>query len=85
MSHEQLDLTVLEFRTPSDRVWNLRATPLSPDGDGTNDQGCVAVAHDPTGRVILADTKVDLADQTPLVFLPKEWQQFTEAVRDGRI
>jgi hypothetical protein len=66
-------------------VWNLRATPLSPDGDGTNDQGCVAVAHDPTGRVILADTKVDLADQTPLVFLPEEWQQFTEAVRDGRI
>jgi Domain of unknown function (DUF397) len=74
-----------EFRTPSGRVWNLTATPLSPGGDDTNDQGCVAVAHHPDGRVVLADTKLDLTDQKPLVFLPAEWQNFTDAVRDGRI
>jgi hypothetical protein len=74
-----------EFRTPSGQVWDHAATPLAPGGDETNDQGCVAVAHHPTGWVALADTKVDLADQTPLVFLPKEWQQFTDAVRDGRV
>lgn len=90
MSDDQLDpaalnAAALEFRTPADRVWNHRATPLSPGGDDTNDQGCVAVAHARSGRVILADTKLDLADQTPLVFLPKEWQQFTAAVREGRI
>jgi hypothetical protein len=44
---------------PADRDWNLHATPLSPDGDDTNDQGCVAAAHDPAGRVILADSKID--------------------------
>ena len=89
MPRDQLNTPNLDefgaFRTPSGRVWNLAATPLSTGGDDTNDQGCVAVAHHPTGWVALADTKVDLADQTPLVFLPKEWQQFTDAVRDGRV
>jgi hypothetical protein len=75
----------VEFRVPSGSLWNLAATPLSPGGDQTNDQGCVAVAHHPDGWVALADTKIDLADQKPLVFLPREWQQFTEAIRDGRL
>jgi hypothetical protein len=74
-----------EFRTPRGRIWNLNATPLSPGGDSTNDQGCVAVAHHPDGRVAVADTKLDLADQKPLVFLPAEWLDFVDAVRDGRV
>jgi hypothetical protein len=73
------------FLTPSGRLWNMAATPLSPGGDETNDQGCVAVAHHPSGWVALADTKIDLGDQTPLVFLPAEWRRFTEAVREGRV
>lgn len=89
MSPDQLNAPNLEefgeFRTPSGRPWNLTATPLSGGGDGTNDQGCVAVAHHPNGWVALADTKVDLADQAPLLFLPEEWRQFVDAVRDGRI
>ncbi len=89
MSQDQLNAPSLdefgEFRTPNGRAWNLAATPLSAGGDETNDQGCVAVARHPTGWVALADTKVDLADQTPLVFLPNEWRQFTDAVRDGRV
>lgn len=73
------------FRVPSGRVWNQAATSLSPGGDDTNDGGCVAVAHHPSGWVALADTKLDLRDQKPLLFLPAEWHQFTEAVRDGRV
>jgi hypothetical protein len=73
------------FHTPNGRVWNLTATPLSPGGDGTNDQGCVAVARHPSGWVALADTKVDLGAQTPLLFMPTEWRRFTEAVREGRV
>jgi len=73
------------FRTPSGRVWNLTATPLSPGGDQTNDQGCVAVARHASGWVALADTKTDLTAQTPLMFLPAEWEQFVTAVREGRV
>jgi len=73
------------FRTPSGRVWNLTATPLSAGRDETNDQGCVAVAHHPSGWVALADTKIDLHVQAPLLFRPTEWRRFTEAVRDGRV
>jgi hypothetical protein len=73
------------FVTPAGQAWNLTATALSGDGTGTNDQGCVAVAHHPDGRVALADTKQALADQTPMVFLAEEWSQFTQAVRDGRV
>jgi hypothetical protein len=89
VSDDQLSPPVLTefgaFRTPSGRVWNLTATPLAEGGDETNDQGCVAVARHPTGWVALADTKIDLHAQTPLVFLPTEWRRFTEAVRDGRV
>jgi hypothetical protein len=89
LSNDQLNVPNLhefdEFRTPSGRVWDQAATPLSQGGDETNDQGCVAVAHHSAGWVALADTKVDLADQAPLVFLPNEWAQFTDAVRDGRV
>lgn len=89
MSHSPLNIPDLAefgaFRTTGGRVWNRTATPLSPGGDQTNDQGCVAVAHHPNGWVALADTKIDLAAQKPLVFLPNEWCQFTEAVRAGRV
>ena len=33
----------------------------------------------------MADTKVDLADQAPLMFLPEEWRRFTDAIRTGRV
>jgi Domain of unknown function (DUF397) len=59
--------------------------PLSPGGEETADQGCVAVAHHPDGWVALADTKIDLAGQAPLMFLPEEWRRFTDAVRAGRV
>jgi hypothetical protein len=89
VSNNQLTVPSLDefaaFRTPNGRVWNRAATPLSAGDDGTNDQGCVAVAHHPAGWVALADTKMDLDDQKPLVFLPAEWRQFADAVRDGRI
>ena len=73
------------FHTPAGRVWNLAATPVAAGEDSTNDQGCVAVAHHPDGRVMVADTKRDLDAQEPLVFLAGEWRDFTAAVRDGRI
>lgn len=74
-----------QFRTPAGRTWNLRATPLAPGGENTNDQGCVAVAHHPDGWVMIADTKRDLDAQVPLVFLPAEWRDFTAAIREGQI
>jgi hypothetical protein len=89
LSQDQLDVPSLDefdrFHTPSGRVWNLAATPLSPGGEETADQGCVAVAHHPDGWVALADTKIDLAGQAPLMFLPEEWRRFTDAVRAGRV
>lgn len=74
-----------EFRTASGRLWNLSATPLSPGGESTNDQGCVAVAHHPDGSVILADTKLDLVDQAPMFFLRAEWSDFKDAIRENRV
>ena len=88
MSNDPIDVPRLEkfgaFHLPSGRVWNLSATPLSGD-DGTADQGCVAVAHHADGWVALADTKIDLSGQAPLIFMAAEWLQFTDAIREGRI
>jgi Domain of unknown function (DUF397) len=55
------------------------------DRNATNDQSCVAVAHHPSGAVVLADTKLNLADQTPLYFTAKEWASFTAGIIEGRL
>lgn len=55
------------------------------DANETIDNNCVAVARHPDGFVCLADTKQNLADQTPLFFTPIEWSAFEHAIREGRI
>ncbi|MBM0201765.1 hypothetical protein JNW90_01565 [Micromonospora sp. STR1s_5] len=69
-----------DFHVPSGRIWDGSATPLAPGGDSTNDQGCLAIAHHNDGRVRLADTKRNLADQDPIVLLPGEWNDHVQAI-----
>ena len=74
-----------EFHIPSGRVWDGTATPLAPSGDSTNDQGCLAIARHTDGRVMLADTKLPLAGQQPIVLLAGEWADVVEGIKAGRI
>ncbi|WP_431976108.1 hypothetical protein [Micromonospora haikouensis] len=74
-----------EFRIPSGRVWDGSPTPLSASGDSTNDQGCLAIARHPDGRVMLADTKLPLDGQQPIVLLPGEWADVVDGIKSGRI
>lgn len=67
------------FRIHDGSLWD------STDDNETNDNGCVAVAHHPSGAVVLADTKLNLEDQTPLHFTAKEWTAFVASVSEGRI
>ncbi|MCX5070852.1 hypothetical protein OOJ91_33950 [Micromonospora lupini] len=74
-----------EFRIPSGRIWDGTATPLAPGGDSTNDQGCLAIAKHPDGRVMLADTKLPLDQQQPIILLSGEWADHVEGITSGRI
>lgn len=68
-----------EFRTHDGHVWD------QTDEGETYDNSCVAIAHHGDGWVCLADTKHNLADQTPLFFTPIEWSKFEQAIREGRL
>lgn len=68
-----------EFRIPDGTVWDRT------DRNSSHDNGCVAVAHHPSGAVVLADTKLNLADQAPLHFTSPEWAAFLASVREGRV
>ncbi len=68
-----------EFRTHDGHVWD------GTDANETIDNNCVALARHLDGFVCLADTKQNLADQTPLFFTPIEWTAFEHAIREGQI
>jgi hypothetical protein len=67
------------FRIHDGSLWD------GTDNTLTNDNSCVAVAHHPSGAVVLADTKLSLVDQAPMHFTAKEWVAFVEGIREGRI
>lgn len=68
-----------DFRTHDGYIWD------QTDANDTIDNNCVAISRHPDGFVCLADTKQNLADQTPLFFTPIEWTAFEHAIREGRI